>query len=82
MADVDDVLPEEEPAPAAQTGIAPIIENRFDVRWGAHGLEIGSPPLGALSDEEAMNLAAWLVKLTGQKQRFARIYYQIEKVIA
>jgi len=40
---------------------------------------IGNPKRGPMTEEEAIRLAAWLVNMAGDLERFKKIYWEIRK---
>lgn len=45
---------------------------------GGSGLP-GWPAVGPFSQDEALNLAAWIVAITGQRDRFLELLEQVER---
>lgn len=53
--------------------------NRFMVAARGNGeLVIMMPPLAPLSTEDALTLAAWIVAVTGEDERFAAILAAVQ----
>lgn len=62
----------ERPAHGLDTG------NRFMVSWRDGYVVLPMIPPFRLSDDEALNLAAWLVAVTGARERFLELLNQVE----
>lgn len=47
--------------------------NKFMVGAQGDGFRIMAPPAGVMTEEETLSLAAWLVAITGNEERFREI---------
>jgi len=51
--------------------------NKFCITFGNRRINILNPPFGPMSEDDALILAAWLVAVAGDKERFEEIYKKV-----